>query len=159
MTPAGYDALCRQIELKLREQGLFDDLDSASRRSALRDAAQRTYPWEAQRIGQVQITFDSQIFSARVLLAETPGSDAVREAPPLSEVARRELGNLQGDLQALREALLALPDWVEGFLPGFVHVDAGDYEVIIERFNFKQFRADFASVPTGTVTERARKWN
>ncbi len=160
VSPEKYDAHCRRIETRLKESGVYNHLDFASRQEAIVKAAQKEYPWKAQRCGWVQVELEGSSFVATLHLADDAGPSIVEKALPTAERERYELATLTEEPEAIREALYGVAKWADRAVPASVYVDSDHYEMLVERFDLKRFRADFLlRAPGHHPVERPRYWN
>lgn len=159
VSPQAYDAACHAREQEVRNSGVFDHLDFDARRTAIIEAVRKQYSWPAQLCGWIQTEFSDGRFYADLYLSDLAGENSSR----IKVATYREsfvLGTVDDAPDQLREMLLALPEKLASSLPSGAYVDAEQFEVLVERFDFKRFCGDHRiPVHPNAVAERARRWN
>lgn len=158
--PAVYDSACKALDRTLRTEGTFDHLEGGARKSAMMKAVARALPWPAQRCGQVTVVLEDNQFVARIYLADDLSEHVATSESPLKLKGELDVGSLEAEPEKLRTALSDVIAWAVAFVPRTVFVDSDEYDMLLEHFDLKRFRADFRSqIPGATFVERARYWN
>ncbi len=151
-SPQIYDAVCREKERDVRDSGVFDHLEFDARRAAIIDAVRKQYSWTAQLCGWIQTEFADGRFYADLYMTDSFKPAAYRES--------FVIGTVDDAPDQLREMLLSLPEKMALSLPNGVYIDAEQFEILVERFDFKRFCGDHrVPVHPSAVAERARRWN
>lgn len=140
---------------------MFDHLDFDARRGAILDTVRKQNAWSSQLCGWIQTEFSDGRFYADLYLGDVAGEFSPH-AKPAAAVYRESfvLGTVDDAPEQLREMLLALPEKLSQSLPSGAYIDAEQFEILVERFDFKRFCGDHrVPVHPTAVAERARRWN
>jgi hypothetical protein len=159
-SPHSYDAVCREKEREVRDSGIFDHLDFDARRAAIIEAVKLKYPWNAQLCGWIQTEFADGRFYADLFLSEPTRDGSSIDLKPASYRESFVIGTVEDAPEQLREMLLALPEKMAQSLPKGAYIDSEQFEILVERFDFKRFCGDHrVPLHPNAVAERARRWN
>ncbi len=155
LDPHAHDAVCHEIERRLRDGGSFDHFGPLERQEKIAAAVRDAYSWSSERCGTVQTEFNGGRFFADVYLGPTDPSAV--GAPVYQESF--DLGSVSDDPTALRVAFLALPERLAKMLDRSVYFDSEEYEILVERFDFQRFCSDHQIPAPELVAARSRTWN